>query len=111
VTPGQVYVKLLPDGEPKPLTKDSTSKMSPVFSADGSRIVYTVVSRNASAWDTWSVPTLGGEPKPWLLNASGLIWTAAGRLLFSEIKHGFPSRRRKRERKRKTYTCRRTTAA
>ena len=38
---GQIYVKLLPDGEPTALTHDSTMKMSPVFSPDGSRIAYT----------------------------------------------------------------------
>src|SRR5262249_44896496 len=40
-TAGQIYVKLLPDGEPKQLTNDSLRKMSPVFSPDGSRIAYT----------------------------------------------------------------------
>ena len=29
---GQVYVKLLPDGEPVPLTHDDANKMSPEFS-------------------------------------------------------------------------------
>ena len=39
---GQVYLKRLPDGEPVPLTRDDRRKMAPVFSPDGSRIVYTV---------------------------------------------------------------------
>src|SRR6204780_23264 len=38
--PGQVYVKMLPDGEPVALTHDATAKMSPMFSPDGSRIGY-----------------------------------------------------------------------
>ncbi len=84
VTPGQIYVKMLPDGEPKPLTRDSVPKMSPVFSPDGSRIAYTTVDEHG-AWDTWVVPVLGGEPRPWLPNASGLVWSGKEYVLFSEI--------------------------
>jgi len=87
VGPGQVYVKLLPDGEPVQLTRDNFTKMSPVFSPDGSRIAYTVVNPNFG-WDTWVVPVLGGEPRLWLPNASGLTWINPQRLLFSEIKKG-----------------------
>jgi serine/threonine protein kinase len=79
---GQVYVKLLPSGEPVQLTHDALPKMSPVFSPDGSRIAYTV------PWDTWVVPVLGGEPRMWLPNASGLTWIDEHNLLFSEIKKG-----------------------
>ncbi len=89
-TPGQIYVKLLPDGEPVQLTHDSLEKMSPVFSPEGSRIAYTAVDR--FAWDTWEAPVLGGEPRRMLPNASGLTWIEPGggerRLLFSEIKKG-----------------------
>jgi eukaryotic-like serine/threonine-protein kinase len=82
-TSGQVYVKLLPDGEPKQLTNDRMTKMSPVFSPDGSRIAYTTVDAH-NEYDTWVVPVLGGEPRRWLPNASGLIWTGRQKLLFSE---------------------------
>src|SRR5690349_13120381 len=37
---GQIYVKLLPDGEPVQLTHDATLKLGPTFSPDGSRIAY-----------------------------------------------------------------------
>ena len=83
--PGQVYVKILPDGEPVQLTHDIVDKMSPVFSPDGTRIAYTTVDPQYG-WDTWVVPTLGGEPHRWLPNASGLVWTGPGRVLFSEMK-------------------------
>jgi eukaryotic-like serine/threonine-protein kinase len=86
-TTGQIYVKLLPDGEPVQLTHDTTLKMMPAFSPDGTRVVYTVRTRNNS-WDTWIVPVLGGEARLWLPNASGLRWTRPQRLLFSEIKTG-----------------------
>jgi len=87
VGPGQIYVKILPGGEPVQLTHDNVLKMSPTFSPDGSRIAYTVVDQQFH-WDTWVVPTLGGEPQPLLRNASGLLWTGPRQVLFSEIKMG-----------------------
>jgi serine/threonine protein kinase/Tol biopolymer transport system component len=81
--PGQIYVKLLPDGDPVQLTDDSLNKMRPAFSPEGSRIAYT-----AQPWDTWIVPVLGGKPHLWLPNASGLTWIDRQHLLFSEIKKG-----------------------
>jgi len=87
VTPGQVYVKILPSGDPVQLTHDDTNKMSPAFSPDGSRIAYTAVGPSHS-WDTWVVPVLGGEPRLWLPNASGLVWFGKSKLLFSEVKDG-----------------------
>lgn len=83
-TSGQVYVKMLPSGEPVQLTRDNRTKMSPVFSPDGSRIAYSVTG---GIWDMWAVPVLGGEPRLWLPNASGLVWIDKSKLLFSEIKN------------------------
>lgn len=85
--PGQLYVQMLPGGEPVQLTRDDRSKMAPAFSPDGTRIAYTVVSR-ADKWETWSVPVLGGEPELMLDNAAALTWLDRGRVLFSEIKGG-----------------------
>jgi DNA-binding winged helix-turn-helix (wHTH) protein/Tol biopolymer transport system component len=85
--PGQIYVKILPGGEPVQLTHDNVLKMSPTFSPDGARIAYTAVDPQFH-WDTWVVPTLGGEPQPLLRNASGLLWTGPQQVLFSEIKMG-----------------------
>ena len=85
LTPGDVYVKMLPSGEPVQLTHDKLVKLSPTFSPDGTRIVYGT----ADPWDTWEVPVLGGEPRLILRNASSLTWIEGGkRLLFSEIKSG-----------------------
>jgi hypothetical protein len=83
--PGQVYVKMLPDGQPVQLTHDSMDKMSPVFSPDGARIAYTTVDPKLG-WDTWVVPTLGGEPQLWLHNASGLVWTGPQQVMFSKVR-------------------------
>lgn len=82
---GQLYVKLLPSGEPVQLTHDAPSKLRPVFSPDGSRIVYGTYG----PWELWEVPALGGEPQHLLANASSLSWTQDGKqLLFSKIKSG-----------------------
>ena len=83
-TAGQVYVKMLPSGEPVQLTHDNHTKMSPVFSPDGSRIAYSVTG---GIGDMWVVPVLGGEPRLWLPNASGLVWIDKSKLLFSEVKN------------------------
>ena len=84
--PGDIYVKLLPGGEPVQLTHDpTTTKMAPSFSPDNSRIAYSLVG----PWDTWTVDVLGGQPHLLLPNASSLTWIEGGKwLLFSEIKQG-----------------------
>jgi eukaryotic-like serine/threonine-protein kinase len=83
--PGEVYVKLLPGGEPVQLTHDARLKLSPSFSPDNSNIAYSVVA----PWDTWEVNVLGGEPHMLLPNSSSVTWIEGGkRLLFSEIKEG-----------------------
>jgi Tol biopolymer transport system component len=88
---GQIYVKLLPDGEPVQLTNDDLMKISPVFSPDGSRVAYTAVGTDSSwqeAWNTWAVPVLRGAPQQMLPNASGLTWIDAQHVMFSEITKG-----------------------
>ena len=81
IGPGDVYVKLLPDGDPVQLTHDGAAKMVPVsFSPDGSRIAYT-----KGLWETWTVPVLGGEPTRLLAGTEGLSWTNSSppRVMFS----------------------------
>jgi eukaryotic-like serine/threonine-protein kinase len=83
--PGQIYVKLLPGGEPVQLTHDSTVKLAPSFSPDNSGIAYGIVD----PWDTWEVPVLGGDPHMLLPNSSSLTWIEQGkRVLFSEMREG-----------------------
>jgi len=84
--PGDIYVKLLPNGEPAQLTHDPYRKMGPMtFTADNSRVVFTSNSLNS-----WSVPTLGGEPARVLNNAASLTWIKASdggkpRILFTSM--------------------------
>ncbi len=83
--PGQVYVKLLPGGEPVQLTNDGTSKLSPSFSPDNSSIAYSTMD----PWNTLEVPVLGGSQHMLLPNSSSLTWIDGGkRLLFSELREG-----------------------
>ncbi len=82
---GEIYLKLMPSGDPVQLTHDSSPKMGPpAFSPDGSRVAYTV----PGPWDTWSVPSLGGTPALMLANASGLTWVDQTHVLFSDTKTG-----------------------
>jgi Tol biopolymer transport system component len=89
-SPGQVYVKRLPDGEPVQLTDDNTAKMGPQFLPDGLRVSYsTGISAGSPSMDTWVVPVGGGASERLLTNAEGLTWfnDRAGqpRVLFSEM--------------------------
>jgi DNA-binding winged helix-turn-helix (wHTH) protein/Tol biopolymer transport system component len=85
VTKDQIYVKLLPNGDPVPITHDTRPKFGLSFSPDGSQIGYTVAQ---GKWDTYTVSPLGGEPKLLLSNASGLTWLDEHKLLFSEMATG-----------------------
>jgi tRNA A-37 threonylcarbamoyl transferase component Bud32 len=89
--PGQIYVKLLPDGRPVQLTHDSFSKMTPVFSPDGSRLVYSLARPGSDSWEIWEASVLpdGREPQPMLSNAEGLTWIDKQHILFSQ-KMGAP---------------------
>jgi len=82
-TSDQIWVKMLPDGEPVQITRDPRLKYGISFSPDGSRIAYTT-----GGWSTYTVPVLSSEPKLLLSNASGLSWLDKRMLLFSEIRTG-----------------------
>ncbi len=89
---GQIYLKLLPDGEPVQITHDNQNKTNPKFSSDGTRIGYTIFDEAGKTLDTWNVSVPGGQPRPFLTNASGLTWIPRGNrddsppsVLFSEF--------------------------
>jgi eukaryotic-like serine/threonine-protein kinase len=82
---GDLYVKLLPSGDPVQLTHDKAAKFAPAFSPDGTQIAYST----PDPWNVWEIPVMGGDPRLMLRNASSLTWIDEGnRLLFSEIKGG-----------------------
>jgi len=85
---GQIYVKLLPDGQSTQITNDPNPKYNPIFTPDGSRVAYTAISHADGSWDTWTVPVTGGAPTRLMKNAAGLTWIGDGRVLFSEVMAG-----------------------
>jgi DNA-binding winged helix-turn-helix (wHTH) protein/Tol biopolymer transport system component len=83
---GQIYVKMLPDGEARPLTNDARPKYGLAFSPDGSQIAYTVM--DAPVFSTYTISVLGGDPQLMLKNAAGLTWLDPQHYLFSKIRSG-----------------------
>lgn len=89
-SPGQIYVRRLPDGEPVQLTDDDGLKFGPQFLPDGLRISYsTGIGASSPSMDTWVVPVDAGPATRLLTNAEGMTWFTdrAGqlRVLFSEM--------------------------
>lgn len=87
---GRIYVKVLPNGDPEPLTKALGSVYGPAFSFDGTRVGFTYFKNGQTdpAWSTLTVPTTGGLPSVLLGNAAGLTWIGPHRVLYSEIESG-----------------------
>jgi Tol biopolymer transport system component len=86
---GQIWLKLLPDGEPVQLTHSTDLIFAPTFTPDGSHVAYSATQQQPDGrWDTWLVPITGGEPKLLLPNASGLSYIDAHTVLYSEFKQG-----------------------
>jgi len=82
-TSDQIWVKLLPNGEPIQVTHDPRAKYNIAFSPDGSQIAYSVFG-----FETDTVPTLGGDSKRFLPNSAGLSWLDESHVLFSQFKTG-----------------------
>ncbi len=83
--PGEIYVKILPDGDPVRLTNDGTLKLAPAFFPDGSKIAYSTYAK----WQSMVIPVLGGSAQPFLSNATGLTWIDSQHVMFSEVKEGW----------------------
>ena len=83
---GQIYVKMLPDGEARPLTNNPLVKYNLAFSPDGSQIAYTVLEN--STFVTYTVSVLGGDPHLLVSNAAGLTWLDPHHFLFSRFRSG-----------------------
>jgi hypothetical protein len=90
---GDIFVKLLPDGEPVQLTHDGGMKMSPTFTPGGDRVAYRVppLMTDPKNWSTWTVSVFGRDSRLLFNNASALTWVpgaAPPRVLFSEVDAG-----------------------
>jgi DNA-binding winged helix-turn-helix (wHTH) protein/Tol biopolymer transport system component len=87
---GQIWLKVLPDGEPVKLTAADGPVFAPTFSPDGTRVAYSQADLKLTSWDTWTVPVTGDASSPVKLlpNASGLTYTGAHEVLYSEFKGG-----------------------
>jgi len=69
-------------GRKLPWGSVAASECSVDRSPDGSQITYST----DPPWDTWVVPTLGGQARLMIPNASGLTWIDNQHILFPEIK-------------------------
>src|SRR5262249_55087066 len=63
-----LYLKVLPDGQPAALTHDGRPKDSVAFTPDGKGVIF------AKGLTTYVVPAAGGMATPFMTNASGLRW-------------------------------------
>ena len=72
---GQIFVKLLPNGESVPADDVPGQKVrTGIYTGRHAESRYT--DAESGQWDTWTVPVLGGQPARLLPNASGLTWIA-----------------------------------
>ena len=85
-TPDQIWVKLLPDGDPVQVTHDPRQKYGIAFSPDGARIAYSVIPSGPNLFQTYTVSPLGGDSELLLQNSAGLTWLDNGRVMFSQIR-------------------------
>lgn len=89
LSPGQVWLKLLPDGEPIQLTHSPGLIFAPTFTPDGAHVAYSFIDQHlGGTWDTWTVPITGGEATKLLPNASGLSFIGPHAVMYSEFKSG-----------------------
>jgi eukaryotic-like serine/threonine-protein kinase len=81
--PTEIYIQLLPDGDPVQLTHDGVPyKGDPRFSPDGSRIAYMTLE--TSGFNTYVIPVIGGQaPRRLLTNGMGMNWIDEKTILFS----------------------------
>jgi eukaryotic-like serine/threonine-protein kinase len=87
-TTSDIWLKVLPNGEPVQVTHDPRSKYNISFSPGGDRIAYTIFPAAPHLFQTYTVATLGGDSELFLPNSAGLSWLDDGHLLFSQIKSG-----------------------
>src|SRR6202000_1959930 len=63
LSPGEIWVKSLPDGEAIQLTHSAGLIFAPAFTPDGAHIAFSTVNKDlGGTWDTEIVPIIGGTP-------------------------------------------------
>ena len=86
---GQIWLRLLPDGEPLQLTHTTGLIFAPTFTPDGTHVAFSLAGKEpGGTWDTWVVPITGGEAVRMLPNASGLSFIGPHSVMYSEFKTG-----------------------
>ena len=86
---GQVWLKVLPNGEPVKLTDAPGPVWAPAFTPDGANVVFSSIDLQHGSWDTWTVPAIGGAHATKLLaNAQALTYIGPREVLYSEFNSG-----------------------
>lgn len=86
---GQIWLKVLPNGEPVKLTDAHGFVWAPAFTPDGANVVYSSIDNQRGTWNTWTVPVTGGTNATQLLpNAQGLTYIGPHEVLYSEFNVG-----------------------
>ena len=86
---GQIWLKVLPNGEPVQLTSALGNVFAPVFTPDGAGVSYSVSDPKLNSWDTWTIPVTGaGQPTRLLPNATSLTYIGQHEVMYSEFKGG-----------------------
>jgi eukaryotic-like serine/threonine-protein kinase len=87
---GQIWLKVLPNGEPIKLTDVVHDPIwAPAFTPDSANVLFSEIDLHHGTWDTWMVPTTGqAAPIRLLPNAQGLTYIGPRQVLYSEFKDG-----------------------
>ena len=86
---GQIWLKVLPNGEPVQLSNAPGPVWAPAFTPDSAKVLFTTIDPKLGSWDTWSVPvTGGGEPTKLLPNALALSYIGPREVMYSEFDVG-----------------------
>jgi Tol biopolymer transport system component/serine/threonine protein kinase len=73
-----LFVSRVAGGDRIRLTNDEARELSPHFSPDGERVVFTRIGSEAKSPDIWVVPVLGGQAARLVTDAFDAIWSPDG---------------------------------
>jgi DNA-binding winged helix-turn-helix (wHTH) protein len=86
---GQIWLKMLPNGEPMKLTDAHGPIWAPAFTPDSANVAYSTIDLQHGSWDTWTTPVTGSTGATKLLpNAQGLTYIGPREVLYSEFNVG-----------------------